>query len=45
MTNRSDLKLLTSEAWRAKSAKTMVQAVEHFFRTRIAGAEASAGRR
>ncbi len=45
MTNRSDLKLLTSEAWRAKTAKTMVQAVEQFFRTRIAGAEASAGPR
>ena len=45
MTNRSDLRLLTSEAWRAKTAKTMVQAVEQFFRTRIAGAEASVGRR
>jgi N-acetylmuramoyl-L-alanine amidase len=45
MTNRSDLKLLTSEAWRAKSAATMVQAVEQFFRTRLAGAEASSGRR
>ena len=45
MTNRQDLKLLTSEAWRAKAAATMVQAVEQFFRTRIAGTEASAGRR
>ncbi len=45
MTNRQDLKLLTSEAWRAKAAGTMVQAVEQFFRTRVAGAEASAGRR
>lgn len=45
MTNRQDLKLLTNETWRAKSAKTMVQAVEQFFRTRIAGAEASTGRR
>jgi N-acetylmuramoyl-L-alanine amidase len=45
MTNRQDLKLLTSEAWRAKAAGTMVQAIEQFFRTRIAGAEASAGRR
>lgn len=45
MTNRSDLKLLTSEAWRAKAAATMVQAVEQFFRTRLAGTEASAGRR
>jgi N-acetylmuramoyl-L-alanine amidase len=45
MTNRSDLKLLTSETWRNKAAGTMVQAVEQFFRTRIAGTEASAGRR
>jgi N-acetylmuramoyl-L-alanine amidase len=45
MTNRSDLKLLTSEAWRAKAARTMVKAVEQFFRTRLAGAEAPGGRR
>jgi N-acetylmuramoyl-L-alanine amidase len=45
MTNKSDLKLLTSEAWRAKAAQTMAKAVEQFFRTRLAGAEASAGRR
>jgi N-acetylmuramoyl-L-alanine amidase len=45
MTNKSDLKLLTSEAWRAKAAGTMVRAVEQFFRTRIAGAGAPAGRR
>jgi N-acetylmuramoyl-L-alanine amidase len=45
MTNKSDLKLLTSEAWRAKAAATMTKAVDQFFRTRLAGAEASAGRR
>jgi len=45
MTNKQDLKLLTSEAWRAKAAQTMVRAVEQFFRTRLAGAEAAAGRR
>jgi N-acetylmuramoyl-L-alanine amidase len=45
MTNKSDLKLLTSEAWRAKAVQTMAKAVEQFFRTRLAGAEASAGRR
>lgn len=45
MTNRQDLKLLTSEAWRGRAAQTMVKAVDHFFRTRIAGAEAAAGRR
>jgi N-acetylmuramoyl-L-alanine amidase len=45
MTNRSDLKLLTNEVWRSKAARTMGQAVEQFFRTRIAGTEAAAGRR
>ena len=45
MTNRSDLKLLTSETWRNKAAGTMVLAVEQFFRTRIAGAEAAPARR
>ncbi len=37
MTNRQDLKLLTSEAWRTKTAGAMAQAVEQFFRTRLAG--------
>jgi N-acetylmuramoyl-L-alanine amidase len=40
MTNKQDLKLLTSDAWRAKTAATMAEAVDQFFRTRIAGAEA-----
>ncbi len=45
MTNRSDLKLLTSEAWRTRTAATMVQAVEQFFRTRLAGVAPSTGKR
>ncbi len=45
MTNKSDLKLLTSDSWRNKAAATMTQAVEQFFRTRIAGTEAGADRR
>lgn len=40
MTNKQDLKLLTSDAWRAKTAATMAEAVDQFFRTRIAGTEA-----
>ncbi len=44
MTNRQDLKLLTSDVWRARAAQTMAKAVEQFFRTRVAGAEAPAGR-
>jgi len=39
MTNKQDLKLLTSDAWRAKTAATMAEAVDQFFRTRIAGTE------
>jgi N-acetylmuramoyl-L-alanine amidase len=45
MTNKSDLKLLTSDSWRAKAAANMAQAVEQFFRTRLAGTEAGAPRR
>lgn len=45
MTNRSDLKLLTTDSWRTKAAASMTQAVEQFFRTRLAGSDAGAGRR
>ena len=38
VTNPQDLKLLTSEAWRARVADSMVQAVQTFFATRVAGA-------
>ena len=37
VTNRDDLKLLTSEAWRARATDSMVQAVHTFFTTRFAG--------
>ncbi len=45
MTNKQDLKLLMSEAWRTKAAESMVQGVDAFFRTRMAGAEAGRARR
>lgn len=45
MTNKQDLKLLMSEGWRAKAAESMVQAVDAFFRTRVAGADSGASRR
>jgi N-acetylmuramoyl-L-alanine amidase len=45
MTNKSDLKLLTSDSWRNKAAASMSQAVDQFFRTRLAGTEAGSGRR
>jgi N-acetylmuramoyl-L-alanine amidase len=40
MTNKQDLKLLTSESWRGKAAQSIVQAVDGFFRTRLAGTAA-----
>jgi N-acetylmuramoyl-L-alanine amidase len=38
VTSRADLKLLTSDAWRAKATDSVVQAVQTFFTTRLAGA-------
>jgi N-acetylmuramoyl-L-alanine amidase len=38
VTNRDDLKSLTSEAWRGRAADAMVRAVDTFFTTRLAGA-------
>ncbi len=37
VSNRQDLKSLTSEAWRGRTADAIVQAVETFFKTRLAG--------
>jgi N-acetylmuramoyl-L-alanine amidase len=37
VTSRADLKLLVSDAWRAKATDSMVQAVQTFFATRLAG--------
>ena len=37
VTNPQDIKLLTSDAWRARVADSMVQAIHAFFATRIAG--------
>ena len=41
VSNRGDLKLLTSEAWRSRTADSIVQAVDTFFTTRFAGAPAT----
>jgi N-acetylmuramoyl-L-alanine amidase len=38
VSNRGDLKSLTSEAWRGRTAAAMAQAVDTFFSTRLAGA-------
>ena len=37
VTSRQDLKLLTSESWRARAADSIVQAVHTFFTPRLAG--------
>src|SRR5262245_38537679 len=37
VTSRQDLKLLTSDSWRARAADSIVQAVHAFFATRLAG--------
>ncbi len=38
VSNKEDLKQLTSGVWRARTAKSIVQAVDTFFSTRVAGA-------
>jgi N-acetylmuramoyl-L-alanine amidase len=41
MSNKDDLKLMTSERWRGKTAAAITQAVNTFFATRIAGSSPS----
>jgi N-acetylmuramoyl-L-alanine amidase len=43
VSNRGDLKLLTSQAWRGRTADAIMQAVDTFFTTRIAGAGRATG--
>lgn len=38
VTNKEDLKLITSDAWRTRTAEAIAQAVNTFFTTRLAGA-------
>jgi N-acetylmuramoyl-L-alanine amidase len=38
VTNKEDLKSMSSEAWRGRTADAMVQAIDTFYTTRIAGA-------
>jgi N-acetylmuramoyl-L-alanine amidase len=44
VSNRGDLKSLTSEAWRGRTADAIMQAVDTFFSTRLAGTGRAAGR-
>jgi N-acetylmuramoyl-L-alanine amidase len=41
VSNRADLKQLTSGAWRSRTASSIAQAVDTFFSTRLAGAPAA----
>jgi N-acetylmuramoyl-L-alanine amidase len=41
VTSRQDLKLLTSESWRARATDSIVQAVHTFFAKRVAGQTSS----
>ena len=40
VTNKDDLKLITSDAWRARNAESIAQAINAFFSPRLAGAPA-----
>jgi N-acetylmuramoyl-L-alanine amidase len=44
MSNKDDLKLMTSETWRGKATGAITQAVNTFFATRLAGSPPSRGR-
>ena len=43
VSNRGDLKSLTSEGWRERTAEAIRQAVDNFFTTRLAGSDRPAG--
>jgi N-acetylmuramoyl-L-alanine amidase len=43
MSNKDDLKLMTSEKWRGKASAAISQAVNTFFATRLAGSSPSRG--
>jgi len=44
VTNRRDLKSMTSDAWRARTADAVLQAIDGFFTTRPTGAAQATGR-
>jgi len=43
VSNKQDLKLMTSEAWRARTSDALAQAVNTFFSTRLAGSGPARG--
>ena len=45
VSNKDDLKQLTAQSWQAKTAGAMVQAIDAFFKTRLAGGPSGRGGR
>jgi N-acetylmuramoyl-L-alanine amidase len=43
VSNKQDLKLMTSDAWRARTSDALAQAVNTFFSTRLAGSGPARG--
>jgi len=43
VTNKEDLKLITSDAWRARNADAIMQSINTFFSTRLAGTPPAPG--
>ena len=43
VSNQHDLKLMTSEAWRARTSDALTQAVNTYFSTRFAGSGPARG--
>ena len=43
VSNRQDIKSLTSPEWRERTADSMAQAIDHFFNTQLAGTGRGAG--
>jgi hypothetical protein len=43
VSNKHDLKLMVSEAWRVRTSDAVAQAVTTFFSTRLAGSSPSPG--
>ena len=43
MTNKEDLKLITSDGWRARNADAIMQSINTFFSTRLAGSTPAPG--
>jgi N-acetylmuramoyl-L-alanine amidase len=43
VSNKQDLKLMTSDTWRARTSEALAQAVNTYFSTRLAGSSPARG--